>query len=249
MQPGSTLLLPLKLDYRIRNYLRSMEQNESLNLGKRLLTHALGSVKMEDIDNETIKEVVTEAGYKNLDELMVNIGLGNALSIGIARRLTGEFTSETTETSYGKAKMPIKGSEGMLVTYGKCCHPIPGDDIVAYISSGKGLMVHQDGCRNIKGREKELGKFFPVKWDNDVDNEFLAALKVEIINHQGALSKLTAIITKADSHIRTLNTEEKDSNLYLVSMEITCRDRIHIANIIRKIKIMDDVQRVFRPRK
>ncbi|WOH36068.1 bifunctional GTP diphosphokinase/guanosine-3',5'-bis pyrophosphate 3'-pyrophosphohydrolase [Thalassotalea fonticola] len=251
-RPNATWLnfvVTAKARLQIRNYLRSMEENESLNLGNRLLNHALGQTKLEDIAAERIQEVVIETGYETLDELMVNIGLGNALSIGIARRLTGEFTNDNEEPSYGKAKMPIKGSEGMLVTYGKCCHPIPGDDIVAYISSGKGLMVHQHGCRNIGGREKELGKFFPVKWDKDIDSEFIAALRVEIINHQGVLSQLTSVIAKSDSNIRTLNSEEKDSNLYLVSMEITCRNRVHIANIIRKIKIMPDVQRVIRPRK
>ena len=251
-RPNATWLnfvVTAKARLQIRNYLRSMEQNESLNLGNRLLNHALGQTKLEDIDSDRIQQVVVETGYETLDELMVNIGLGNALSIGIARRLTGEFTSDSEEPNYGKAKMPIKGSEGMLVTYGKCCHPIPGDDIVAYISSGKGLMVHQHGCRNISGREKELGKFFPVKWDKDIDKEFIAALRVEIINHQGALSKLTSVITKNESNIRTLSTEEKDSNLYLISLEVTCRDRIHIANIIRQIKIMPDVQRVIRPRK
>ncbi|WP_068546198.1 bifunctional GTP diphosphokinase/guanosine-3',5'-bis pyrophosphate 3'-pyrophosphohydrolase [Thalassotalea crassostreae] len=252
-RPNATWLnfaVTAKARLQIRNYLRTMEENESLNLGKRLLVHALGQHKLEDISSERIQEVVVETGYQSLDELLVNIGLGNALSIGVARRLTGEFTSDDDEqNSYGKAKMPIKGSEGMLVTYGKCCHPIPGDDIVAYISSGKGLMVHQDGCRNISGREKELGKFFPVKWDNDIDKEFVAAMRVEIINHQGVLAKLTSVISQCDSNIRSLNSEEKDSNLYLVSLELTCRDRIHIANIIRKLKIMPDVQKVVRTRK
>ncbi|TRX55103.1 bifunctional GTP diphosphokinase/guanosine-3',5'-bis pyrophosphate 3'-pyrophosphohydrolase [Thalassomonas sp. M1454] len=251
-RPNATWLnfvVTAKARMQIRNYLRSMEQNESLNLGHRLLTHALGATKLSDIDLQTINEVVQDTGYDTLDDLMTNIGLGNELSIGIARRLTGEFTDDSEEPSYGKSKMPIKGSEGMLVSYGKCCHPIPGDDIVAYISSGKGLMVHQDGCRNINGREKELGKFFPVKWDNDIDKEFVAALRIEIINHQGALAKLTSVISQSESNIRTLNSEEKDSNIYLVTMEITCRDRVHIANIIRKIKIMVDVERVTRPRK
>ena len=252
-RPNATWLnfaVTAKARLQIRNYLRTMEENESLNLGKRLLVHALGQHKLEDISDDRIQEVVVETGYQSLDELLINIGLGNALSIGVARRLTGEFTSDDDEQhSYGKAKMPIKGSEGMLVTYGKCCHPIPGDDIVAYISSGKGLMVHQDGCRNISGREKELGKFFPVKWDSDIDKEFVAAMRVEIINHQGVLAKLTSVISQCDSNIRSLNSEEKDSNLYLVSLELTCRDRIHIANIIRKLKIMPDVQKVVRTRK
>lgn len=255
-RPNATWLnfaVTAKARLQIRNFLRSMEQSESYSLGNRLLIHALGQQKLEDIAQEKIDEVVSDTGYSSLNELIINIGLGNALSIGIARRLTGEFTKEDTpsyeEPSHGKAKMPIKGSEGMLVTYGKCCHPIPGDDIVAYISSGKGLMVHQDGCRNISGREKELGKFFPVKWDTDIDKEFIASLRVEIINHQGALAKLTTLISQTESNIRTLNTEEKESNLYSVTLEVTCRDRIHIANIIRKIKIMPDVQRVTRPRK
>ncbi|WP_394176223.1 bifunctional GTP diphosphokinase/guanosine-3',5'-bis pyrophosphate 3'-pyrophosphohydrolase [Thalassotalea litorea] len=250
--PNATWLnfvVTAKARLQIRHYLRSQEENQSLALGKRLLTHALGQTNLEDIPAEKIEQVVNDTGYHSMDELLVNIGLGNALSIGVARRLTGDFTSDNDEPVYGKAKMPIKGSEGMLVTYGKCCHPIPGDDIVAYISSGKGLMVHQDGCRNIGGREKELGKFFPVKWDPDVDNEFIALLRVEIINHQGVLAKLTSVISQCESNIRTLNTEEKDSNLYLISIELTCRNRVHIANIIRKIKIMPDVQKVIRPRK
>ncbi|WP_371375011.1 bifunctional GTP diphosphokinase/guanosine-3',5'-bis pyrophosphate 3'-pyrophosphohydrolase [Thalassotalea aquiviva] len=251
-RPNATWLnfvVTAKARMQIRNFLRSMEQSESLNLGRRLLTHALGKTKLADIGPEKVAEVVSDTGYHSLDELLINIGLGNALSIGIARRLTGEFSKDDVEPSYGKAKMPIKGSEGMLVTYGRCCHPIPGDDIIAYISSGKGLMVHQDGCRNISGREKELGKFFPVKWDTEVDNEFIASLRIEIINHQGVLAKITSVISQCESNIRTLNTEEKDSNLYMITIELTCRDRIHIANIIRKIKIMPDVQRVTRPRK
>ncbi len=251
-RPNATWLnfvVTAKARLQIRNYLRSMEQSESHTLGHRLLIHALGKTQLDDIAPEKIKEVVSDTGYNSLEELIINIGLGNALSIGIARRLTGEFSGESDEPTYGKAKMPIKGSEGMLVTYGKCCHPIPGDDIVAYISSGKGLMVHQDGCRNINGREKELGKFFPVKWDSDIDKEFIASLRVELINHQGALAKLTSLISQSESNIRTLNTEEKESNLYIVTIELTCRDRIHVANIIRKIKIMPDVQRVIRPKK
>ena len=111
-----------------------------------------------------------------------------------------------------KTKMPIKGTEGMLVSYGKCCRPIPGDVIVAYLSPGKGLIVHQQGCRNIKGQEAK--KVFPVKWDSDITRDFIAKLRVEIINHQGALATLTNVVAKCDSDVHSLNSGEKDSNLY-----------------------------------
>ncbi len=250
-RPNATWLnfvVTSKARLQIRTYLRSQEQTESYGLGRRLLSHALGKVDIEDIDQEKIDQVVKETGNTTLDELMVNIGLGNALSIGIARRLTDEFTEDSNENtlddSSNKTKMPIKGTEGMLVSYGKCCRPIPGDSILAYLSPGKGLMVHQQGCRNIKGHEQ--GGLFPVKWDSDIDRDFIAKLRVEILNHQGALASLTNAVAKCESNVHTLNSGEKDSGLYVIDMDITCRDRIHLADIIRKIKVMVDVQRVVR---
>ena len=247
-RPNATWLnfvVTAKARLQIRTYLRSQEHNESLALGRRLLSHALGKTKIDDINEEKIAQVVRETGNKTFDDLLINIGLGNALSIGIARRLTDEFTEDSViNPATTKSKMPIKGTEGMLVSYGKCCRPIPGDAILAYLSPGKGLMVHQQGCRNIKGHQE--GQLFPVKWDTDVEREFIAKLRIEIVNHQGALAKLTNVIAKAGSNVHTLNSGEKDSGLYVIDMEITCYNRVHLAGIIRKIKVMVDVQRVVR---
>ena len=247
-RPNATWLnfvVTAKARLQIRTYLRSQEKNESRALGLRLLSHALGSTKLDDIEQEQVDQVVKETGNSNLDELLVNIGLGNALSIGIARRLTDEFTDDSDiPESSSKTKMPIKGTEGMMVSYGKCCRPIPGDSILAYLSPGKGLMVHQQGCRNIKGHEQ--GGLFPVKWDSDIDRDFIAKLRIEIMNHQGALAALTNVIAKCESNVHSLNSGEKESGIYAIDMEITCRDRIHLADIIRKIKVMVDVQRVIR---
>ncbi len=247
-RPNATWLnfvVTSKARLQIRTYLRSREKTESKALGLRLLSHALGNVSLDDISKEKIDDVVQQNGNNNFDDLLTNIGLGNALSIGIARRLTNEFTEDSELTpTYSKIKMPIKGTEGMLVSYGKCCRPIPGDLILAYLSPGKGLMVHQQGCRNIKGHEP--GALFPVKWDSDIDKEFIAKLRIEIINHQGALAQLTNVIAKCGSNVHSLNSGEKEAGLYMIDMEITCRDRIHLADIIRKIKVMVDVQRVIR---
>jgi len=247
-RPNATWLnfvVTAKARLQIRTYLRSREKTESKALGLRLLSHALGDVSLDDIHKDKIDAVVQQNGNKNFDDLLTNIGLGNALSIGIARRLTDEFTEDSDLTpSNNKTKMPIKGTEGMLVSYGKCCRPIPGDSILAYLSPGKGLMVHQQGCTNIKGHEP--GALFPVKWDSDIDKEFIAKLRIEIINHQGALAQLTNVIAKCGSNVHSLNSGEKEAGLYIIDMEITCRDRIHLADIIRKIKVMVDVQRVIR---
>jgi GTP pyrophosphokinase/guanosine-3',5'-bis(diphosphate) 3'-pyrophosphohydrolase len=247
-RPNATWLnfvVTSKARLQIRTYLRSQEQTESLALGRRLLSHALGATKLEDIATDKLTQVVRDSGNDSIEDLLINIGLGNALSIGIAKRLKDEFSEESDlQPTSSKAKMPIKGTEGMMVSYGKCCRPIPGDTIVAYLSPGKGLMVHQQGCRNHKGHEQ--GSLFPVKWDTDIDRDFIAKLRIEIINHKGALAALTNVIARASSNVHTLNSGEKDSGLYLIDMEITCRDRVHLADIIRRIKVMVDVQRVVR---
>lgn len=247
-RPNATWLnfvVTSKARLQIRTYLRSQEQTESLALGRRLLSHALGTTKLEDIAQEKLTQVVKDTGNNTIEELLINIGLGNALSIGIAKRLKDEFTEESDlQPTATKGKMPIKGTEGMMVSYGKCCRPIPGDSILAYLSPGKGLMVHQHGCRNNKGHEQ--GSLFPVRWDTDIDRDFIAKLRIEILNHKGALAALTNVVARCGSNVHSLNSGEKESGLYLIDMEITCRNRVHLADIIRKIKVMGDVQRVVR---
>ena len=248
-RPNATWLnfvVTAKARMQIRTYLRSREKTESQALGLRLLSHALGSTKLEDIEQEQVDKVVEETGNKSFDDLLINIGLGNALSIGIAKRLTDEFSEDDTDINASidtKSKMPIKGTEGMMVTYSKCCRPIPGDTILAYLSPGKGLIVHQQGCRNLKNLEN---KSFPVKWDSDIDKEFIAKLRVEILNHKGALAALTNVIARSESNVHSLNSGEKDTGLYAIDIELTARDRVHLADIIRKIKKMVDVQKVVR---
>ena len=85
-----------------------------------------------------------------------------------------------------------------------------------------------------------------VKWDAEIDRDFIAKLRIEIINHQGALAELTNVIARRGSHVHSLNTDEKEAGIYAIDMEITCSNRIHLADIIRKIKVMVDVQRVIR---
>jgi GTP pyrophosphokinase/guanosine-3',5'-bis(diphosphate) 3'-pyrophosphohydrolase len=235
----------------IRNYLKKQQQNESVSLGRRLLGSALGEVKLEDIAPERIEQVLQNTKQKSLDELCSEIGLGNQLAIAVARRLLGEFDSDESSSKDNNGPMPkskafIIGSEGMLLTFAKCCRPIPGDDIVANATPGKGLNVHRADCRNIKGWDKEPGKFFPVRWDKTGDKQFLCDIRVFIVNRQGVLAKLTTLIAGQDSNIQDLATDDRDTGEYVIKITLSVRDRVHLANVMRKIRVMPDVQKVYR---
>ncbi len=232
---------------KIRKLLTKRKQQDSLNLGRRLLNHALGNGrKITDIPQENISRELVRMKLATLDDLLAEIGLGNAMSVVVARNLLNEPENNTEEST--TRKLPIKGADGVLITFAKCCRPVPGDPIIAHISPGKGLVIHHESCRNIRGYEKEPEKFMAVEWDNDIDTDFIAEIKVDMFNHQGALANLTAAINDANSSIQSMNTEEKDGRVYCAFIRLTAKDRIQLANIMRKIRIMPDVLRVSRNR-
>ncbi|MEW5108211.1 bifunctional GTP diphosphokinase/guanosine-3',5'-bis pyrophosphate 3'-pyrophosphohydrolase [Morganella morganii] len=232
---------------KIRQLLKNLKRDDSVNLGRRLLNHALGNGrKITDIPQENISRELVRMKLATLDDLMAEIGLGNAMSVVVARKLLNEPESNTEEST--TRKLPIKGADGVLITFAKCCRPVPGDPIIAHISPGKGLVIHHESCRNIRGYEKEPEKFMAVEWDNDIDTDFIAEIKVDMFNHQGALANLTAAINDANSSIQSMNTEEKDGRVYCAFIRLTAKDRIQLANIMRKIRIMPDVLRVSRNR-
>jgi GTP diphosphokinase / guanosine-3',5'-bis(diphosphate) 3'-diphosphatase len=227
----------------IRQYLKSQRSEEALVMGNRLLRHALGMVKLDEIPQADIDRVVTETKHKDFDALLADIGLGNELSAIVARRLLGD----SPQLSDKQLKVAIRGTEGLLVSYSRCCHPIPGDQIVAILSPGRGMVIHQHGCSNIrKLSREEPHRVLVMQWDSNVNGEFNAALRIELVNHQGTLATLTNTVASCGSNIVGLQTEEKESNIYYIDIELTIKNRVQLANVMRKIRIMPEVQRVSR---
>ncbi len=240
---------------KIRQLLKNLKREDSISLGRRLLNHALGDgKKISDIPQDNLSAELIRMKLGSIDDLLAEIGLGNAMSVVVARNLlgNGQLSDSPVNLSKegidGRNKLPIKGADGVLITFAKCCRPIPGDPIIAHVSPGKGLVIHHESCRNIRGYQKEADKFMPVEWDKDVDSDFIAEIKIDMINHQGAFANLTAAINDANSSIQSMNTEEKDGRVYCAFIRLTTKNRIQLANVMRKIRIMPDVLRVSRNR-
>jgi len=231
---------------KIRQLLKSLKEDDAVLLGKRLLNHALGDIKLKDIPQEQIDKVVSETKHATLDSLLADIGLGNAMSIVIAQRLKGDRVEQHEHKESNM--MPIRGAEGMLVSFANCCRPIPGDAVIAHVSPGKGLVVHMESCANIRGYQGEPDKYIPVHWDNAEGVEFQANLRIEIVNHQGALAKITSIVAAEGSNIHNLSTEERDGRVFLINLRISVTDRVHLANVMRRIRVLPEVLRTSRNR-
>ena len=227
----------------IRHFLKRQQSEDAISMGNRLLRHALGTIKLDEIDPGEIERVVEETKYENFDDLLANIGMGNELSAIVARRLVGE----TTEIPEKKSNVAIRGTEGLLVHFSRCCHPIPDDEVVAILSPGRGIVIHQTGCTNIRKLSKEEPqRVLPMEWDEDPQGDFKASLRLELFNHQGTLAALTSTIASSDSSIINLQTEERENSVYLIDIELTTKNRVHLANIMRKIRAMPELQKVSR---
>lgn len=234
---------------KIRQVLKTMRREESITLGRRLLNHALGELSLSDISQENIDYVLKELKIDTVHDLLADIGLGELMSIVVARRLLGdadELTEVESTNGTPKKKMPIRGSDGILLTFANCCHPIPDDSIIAHVSPGRGLVVHRETCPNVRGYQREPDKYMAVEWSNDYDQEFSTELRVDVQNRQGALAELTNVISKTGSNIHGLSTEERDGRLYTVTVLLTTKDRVHLASIMRRIKSMPHTLKVRR---
>jgi guanosine-3',5'-bis(diphosphate) 3'-pyrophosphohydrolase len=145
-----------------------------------------------------------------------------------------------------QTSLTIRGSEGMVMTYAQCCYPIPGDPIVAHISSGRGMVIHTETCNNIGEFRNSPEKIVPVRWDPDVDGEFAVELRVEIENERGIIAKLATAITSKEANIERISTVERDARFSIVNLLLNVRNRIHLARVMKHIRLIKPVSRVAR---
>ena len=230
----------------IRHYLKSLRRTEAIALGSKLLTQALGefSLSLEDVSEEVRSAALGELGMKDLDELYEKIGLGERLAPLVARRLLPAAPAASGPS--GLAPLAIAGTEGLLVTYARCCFPIPYDPIFAFLSSGRGVVIHRENCVNVEDYRKHPENWLPVSWQTAPDRLFAAEIRANVVNRTGVLAAVAAAIAGTETNIDHVSIDEQDSDTAVLTFELRVRDRRHLARLMRVIRRMPDVTRVTR---
>jgi GTP pyrophosphokinase len=231
----------------IRHYLKSLRRTEAIALGQRLVNQALGefNLSLDDVTPESMASAIGELGMKDVDELYEKIGLGERLAPLVARRLLPAVPTEEG-TIAAPAPLAIAGTEGLLVSYARCCFPIPNDPIFAFLSSGRGIVIHRENCVNVEDYRKHPEKWLPVTWQTSPDRLFSSEVRVEVANRTGVLAAVAAAISSTDTNIDRVSVEERDSDTSELVFELKVHDRKHLARIVRMIRRMPDVLRVTR---
>jgi guanosine-3',5'-bis(diphosphate) 3'-pyrophosphohydrolase len=235
----------------IKHFLKKQQREESIELGRRLVEKSLKSVGMNlnQTSVEHLDTIIQASGLDSINNLFEEVGLGNRTALLVAKQLV-KLSNSPADNKLAENTQPqplaIKGTEGIVVTYAKCCRPIPGDPIGGYVEKGHGLVVHLEQCPNLAAYRDNPDKYVSLRWEDNVTGDFPVDLRVEILNQRGSLARLALAISDSESNIENINAEEFDGRYFSVSLTVTVRDRIHLARVLRKIRAAKNIIRVIR---
>jgi len=230
----------------VRHYLKSLHRSEAVELGRRLLAQALAEFDMglDAVAAQSLATALSEFGLKDADELYEKVGLGERLAPLVARRLLPSERSDAANSA--GSPLAVAGTEGLLVSYAHCCYPIPNDPIFAFLSTGRGIVVHRETCANVEDYRKQPDKWLPVTWSHKPGRLFLAEIRIDIVNRMGMLAALSAAIAGTRTNVNHVSIDQRDSETQTIIFIVEVADRAQLARIMRVVRRMPDVLRVVR---
>lgn len=237
---------------RIRHFLKNQQRTESVALGKRMLEKALKQfdLSLEDMSEKNMEPVLKESGYPAEDDLYEAIGLGNQLAQLVARRLGDHgdllLVSGSKETTKESEPLYIKGTEGVVVHFAKCCRPIPGDPIKGVLSSGKGVVIHHEDCRNLQEFQSQPEKLIAVRWEESVVGEFEAEIHAEVVGVRGVYAGLALAVAEAGANINNMNLVERNAEYSVINLIISVSGHKQLTSALHNIAQLQAVSKVTR---
>lgn len=234
----------------IRHYLKSLEQEDTVALGMRLLERALNArgSSVEDIPAERWEEYLKEIRLGSQEELFKDLALGSTLASVVAARLMPDSPSgkKGGEEDITDEAISIAGSEGSAVSFGACCLPVPGDRIMAFVSAGKGVVVHRTQCPNVREFRKHPDRCVDVTWAPITRGMFPVGVRVVARNVPGVLANISASIGEAGSNIEAIEQPESNPETATLRFELSVTDRDHMARVMRRLRRNNNVIKVQR---
>lgn len=229
---------------KIRQTLKYQQRDESIALGKRQLQAVLKVQNFDKLDPVIVENLLSELKLNSFEDLLSEIGLGNHISSVIAQRLLGKpLEIDTDGDPTNNQPLSIHGVENGLISFARCCFPIPGDEIIAHISTGKGLTVHNISCGNVRNYSIDPSHYLSVTWEVAKDKvvEFETEIWVDILNQQGVLANLTSAIATMNSNILNIHSEARDGGMSQIKLQITVVDREQLNTILRRLQSINGV--------
>ncbi|EHQ58490.1 (p)ppGpp synthetase, RelA/SpoT family [gamma proteobacterium HIMB55] len=229
----------------IRHFLKQQQHEDSVALGQKLLTKAVAALSPDDvIDNSAIKARVEEH-YPGSDyeTILTDLALGNQLPQVVAAVLLGQSGASLEND---QSAMEIKGTEGYVLVYAKCCCPLPGDPIEGFLSPDRGLVVHRENCRNLDDLREQPERLMPLRWDDQIEGTYPVALRIEMANQRGMIATLATKLSAIGLNIERISAQDESVHFSNIIIELQLNSRVHLARVMKRIRVMEGVRKVVR---
>ena len=231
----------------IRHALKNYQQQDAIELGLSMLNRTLAQIGVcmdDDIASRSLQAVFSELNYNDVDELLSAIGLGKQMSTTVAKLLVPERADEISTTV--DSPLTIDSTDGTMITLSRCCHPIPGDPIIGVLSGDKGLVIHVDTCKNVADLRDSPERLSPVNWSPNVQGEFPVDLIINVESDRSLFAKIASRITEMGANIEKIQYKEKDPSRNILRLTIGVKNRVHLADIMRRLRGMRQVEKIGR---
>ncbi len=251
----------------IRYYLKHLQRDESIELGRRMLEQALKgySLSLNELSPGYMQMIIDEFRCDKIEGVFEDIGLGNRPAPLVARRIAeapvfkgdAQTRSQTLKHAFSRympawlggnkmRPLAISGTEGMVVTFARCCHPIPGDSIQGFVSAGRGIVVHTESCKNVADFRNSPEKWVDVRWEAHTEGEFPVDIRVDVLNRRGVLATIASAIAEMDANINNVSIDGRDGKYSTLTFSVSVLGRVHLARVMRHVKAIEMVSRITR---
>lgn len=233
----------------IHHFLKYQTRDDSVALGRTLLDKGLAGFgsSLEDLPAKKLEDFLAQQRYSGLDDLLVDVARGSRLPTFTAQQLlSGAEEDQLQPNSESAQPVAICGTEGFMVSYARCCHPIPGDPIEGYLSLEKGVVVHRERCKNLVDIRDHNERRIALRWDSSVEGEYRAELRVEVENRRGMIAVIATRINSMGVNIEKITTDDKDYQFTYVNLEMMVNGRVHLARIMKRLRTISHVRKVTR---
>lgn len=255
-----TFVKTVKARSRIRQWIKSQEKDRSLSLGREMCEKAFRKYRLNFntlVKTEEMQKVVEHFGFKTFDDLVASVGYGKITPLQVVRRFTASADADEKEQSIfnkiigrvrkkkPKGGVVVKGVEDILIRFGKCCQPVPGDPIVGYITRGFGVTIHRTSCVNALKMNPE--RQIEVDWSSQNSETYPVKIRIRSHDRVGLLADVVSNISKNEANILTAKTETLENKMVHSTFTIDVENTDHLNRIlmsIKKVKHVLEVKRI-----
>jgi len=250
----------VKARSRIRQWIKIQEKERSISLGREMCEKAFRKYRLNFTTaskSEKMEKVVKDLGFKTVDDLIATVGYGKITPLQIIRKIEPKHEPEEgRESIFNKiigrvrkkkpqAGVIVQGLDDILIKFGKCCQPVPGDSITGYITQGYGIAVHRSSCVNVLQMSSE--RQIEVEWNEAVKETYPVKIRIQSLDRLGLLAEIAANISKNEANILKVNTEIRDNKTVDSYFTIAVENTKHLSQVLsdlKKIKVVQFVKRI-----